>query len=109
MIRLLDDKHFVVKSPTFEPFSIFVAECMISGVIPIVNQNVGIKDFIKHNFNGFIYDSLSLTDLSRLIEEIFEGKYDLDIISTNAKKIFETLNWNKVTRQYYQSFKGIMK
>jgi glycosyltransferase involved in cell wall biosynthesis len=109
LINFLVDKHFVIKSGVFDTFSIFIAECMTCGLIPIINQNVGIKDFIQHNFNGFIYDGLSSTDLPKLMEEIFEGKYDLETISAHAKKIYETLSWNLIAKRYYESFESLMK
>ena len=108
MIYFLSDKHFVIKSFIFDTFSIFVAECMCLGLIPIINENIGIKDYIKNNVNGFIYDSSYTNDLSKYLDEIYKSNYDLNLISTNAKGIYEVLNWGRVTKQYIKAYEGLL-
>jgi len=108
LINLYRDKHFVIKSPAFEPFSIFVAECMSVGLIPILNENVGISDFIEHEVNGFIYLCKSQNSLTELFNNILSNKYDLDLISTNAKKIHEQLNWKSVTSKYISEYEVVV-
>jgi glycosyltransferase involved in cell wall biosynthesis len=108
LIYFLRDKHFIIKSPAFEPFSIIVAECMLLGVIPIVNDNVGMRDFIEHEVNGFIYDSSSSNELVKLLNVIYEDKYDLNLISANAKKIYDVLNWENITEQYIATYQSIL-
>jgi glycosyltransferase involved in cell wall biosynthesis len=108
LIDFLRDKHFVIKSPAFEPFSIIIAECMSLGLIPIVNENVGIKSFIEHKRNGFIYDRSSSNDLAELLDDIYDYKYDLNMISGNAKKIYEQLNWLNIAKQYMTAYKSVL-
>lgn len=107
LIKFLKDKHFIIKSLPFDTFAIMVAECMLLGLIPIVNENIGIKDFIQHKENGFIYNSSSADELVNLINDIFGGKYDLNLISDNAKKIYEQLTWSKITEQYISAYESI--
>lgn len=108
LINFLSDKHFVLKSSAFDTFSIFVAECMLVGLIPIVNKNIGITEFIFHEHNGFIYDITSTESLSKLMNNISEGKYDLNQISMNAKNIFEKLNWGKISNQYIAAYNSVL-
>ena len=108
LINFYRDKHFVIKSPAFEPFSIFVAECMSVGLIPILNENVGISDLIKHEVNGFIYKKKSKNSLTELFNNILSNKYDLDLISTNAKKIHEQLNWKNITSKYISEYEVVL-
>ena len=109
LVKFLSDKHFVIKSGVFDTFSIFIAECMTMGIIPIINENVGIKDYIENKVNGFVYNKSSSTDLPKLLEEIFEMKYDLEVISAKAKKISEELNWEIIAKKYYTSFQSLIK
>ena len=109
LIKFLSDKHFVIKPRVFDTFSIFVAECMTLGIIPIINENVGIKDFIENKVNGFVYNNSFTTDLPKLLDGIFKGDYDLEAISVNAKKIAEELNWEKIAKRYYKSFSELIK
>ncbi len=108
LIDFCRNKQFIIKSNTFDSFSILVLECMALGVIPIITENVGIKDYIENGYNGFIYDFNKLNDLSELFQEIISGKYDLEKISTNAKKIYQKLNWPNVAEKYVSAFKSII-
>ena len=102
------DKHFIVKSIVFDTFSIFVAECMLAGVIPIINEKTGIKNFIRHKMNGFIYSSESPNELKELLNEIFESRYNLNQISANAKDINEQLSWKKISRKYLSTYESVL-
>lgn len=102
------DKHFIIKSIVFDAFSIFVAECMLAGVIPIINEKTGIKSFIRHKVNGFIYASESPNELRELLNEIFDGRYNLNQISEKAKNINEQLSWKKISRKYLSTYESVL-
>ena len=106
LINFLPDKHFVIKSTAFDAFSIFTAECMTLGLIPIINNKTGIKDHINNESNGFIYSSEG--DLKRLLKDIYDNKFDLSLISCNAKKIYEKLNWVKVAKEYIEAYQNLL-
>ena len=108
LIDFLSDKHFVIKSKAIDTFSIFIAECMCLGLIPIINENVGIRDFIKENENGFIYDSRSPSNLSNLLNEIYNDKYNLNLISAGARRIYDILNWERITEQYIAIYNSVV-
>ena len=108
LINFLSDKHFVIKSNYFDSFSIFIAECMCLGVIPIINNNIGICELIEDKSNGFIYSGYSAEELKDLFNEISEEKYNLDIMSSNAKKVFEKINWQRVTEHYIDAYKSAL-
>jgi glycosyltransferase involved in cell wall biosynthesis len=108
LINFVSDKHFNIKSCAYDTFPIIVAECMTLGLIPIISENIGIKDVIKNGVNGFVYNSSSSNELSELMNEIYCGNYDLNAVSNNAKKVYELLNWNKVTQQYLAAYKTVL-
>ncbi len=106
LLDFLSDKHFFIKSCAVDSFSIFAAECMCLGIIPIVSENIGIKDLIENGINGFVYESSDSNNFTKLLNDIYVKKYDLKIISENAKKIYEQLNWDKVSEQYLSIYKS---
>lgn len=108
LINFLKDKHFIIKSTTFDSFSILVAECMALGLIPIISENIGIKDVIEHGRNGFIYNSSKENDLSELLNQISNKKFNLALISENAKKTAIGLSWEKITEQYISAYKSVL-
>lgn len=108
LINFVSDKHFIIKSSAADSFSILIAECMALGVIPIISENIGIKDVIIHGENGFIYNSSSSIDLATLMNEIYQSKYDLNQISANARKTSGKLTWEKITEEYISVYKSIL-
>lgn len=108
LINFISDKHFVVKSSVIDSFSILIGECMALGLIPIISKNIGIKDVIKHGENGFVYNMSSSNELSELINEIYYGKYDLNLISANAKETSKELSWVKISEEYISAYKSIL-
>lgn len=108
LINFVSDKHFIIKSSVFDSFSILIAECMTLGLIPIISENIGIKDIIEHGVNGFVYNSSSSNELSELMNEIYQGKYDLNLISANAKETSKALSWEKITEKYFSAYKSIL-
>jgi len=104
----LKEKHFVIKSVIFDSFSVFVLECMSLGLIPLISENVGIKDLIEHKVNGFVYDSKSNDELAELINEIAEGKYNLSTISANANETSRKLDWQIITGEYISAYSSIL-
>lgn len=108
LIKFISDKHFVVKSSVIDSFSILIAESMALGLIPIISENVGIMDVINHGENGFVYNMSSSNELSELIKEIYHGKYDLNLISANAKETSKELSWEKITEDYISAYKSVL-
>jgi len=106
LIEFLRDKHVLIKADAFDSFSITTAECMTLGLIPIITNKTGIKDFIEHGVNGFIYDKSAPFDfgLVKILSDISNGKYDLNLISCNAKKIYGELNWINISSQYIKAY-----
>lgn len=108
LIKFIEDKHIILKSNSFDSFSMMVAESMAAGLIAIVSDNVGIAQYIKNGENGFVYDKNNSLELSRILKNIIEGKYQLAKISTNAREIIEQLNWDKIADKYLETYKSVI-
>lgn len=103
--KFLEDKHIVIKPSYYEPFSIFTAECMAMGLIPIISSKVGIKKYIENRVNGFVYENTA--EIKQILNYLDNDKNDFKKISLNAKKIYYELNWEKVTERYYNIYKKL--
>jgi hypothetical protein len=66
------------------------------------------KDFIKHDVSRFIYSENSQNELSDLLNKIYNGSYELFKISANARKIYEQLNWPRISDQYLAGYKSVV-
>ncbi|MCX8011460.1 MAG: glycosyltransferase [Ignavibacteria bacterium] len=104
LIEFLKDKHFCIKSNVFDSFSIFAAECMASGLILVISDNVGLSHFIKNGENGFIYNKNNSTEAIHILSDIVKGKYNLNQISKNASEIVKILNWKLISEQYLEEY-----
>jgi glycosyltransferase involved in cell wall biosynthesis len=108
LINFLNSKSFVIKSTTFDSFPSIILECMALGLIPIISDKIGTKDYINNEVNGFIYNSSSTEDLKNLLIKIHDNRFNLNNISSNAKKICEKLSWQNVSREYISAFKSVL-
>ncbi len=108
LINFCRNKQFIIKSNTFDSFPILVLECMSLGLIPIITNKIGVKDYIKNGVNGFIYNPYSQYSISAVFEDIIELKYDLKVISDNARKTAIALNWTEITKKYLAAYTTVL-
>lgn len=102
-----NDKHFIIKSPAFDSFAIFVLETMNYLVIPIINKNTGMSEILVNNENGFIYDSQR--DLMTLFQSICDNSFDLKSMAIKAKIIANEYSWIKTTKTYIEEYENLIK
>ena len=105
LLKFLMNKHIIIKSTTFDSFSIFTAECMSSGLIPIISDNVGIEPYIENGKNGFVYKHRDPKEMLKILSKILNKEYNLNKISNNAKQIYFQLSWAKIVKQYLDFYK----
>jgi glycosyltransferase involved in cell wall biosynthesis len=106
LISFLKDKHILIKSTSYDSFSIFTLECMSAGLVAVVSDNIGISSFIHTNINGFVYRHNRPEVMKEILENIVNGKFNLESISKEAKKIYYELNWQKISELYVNFYKS---
>lgn len=100
LIKFWEDKHFFIKSRLFDSFPIMLLEAMATGVIPIISDNVGVSEYIKNGENGFLYSKDEEFGLVKVLNDIYDGKYNLEKISLESSKIKDKLRWELVLDKY---------
>lgn len=105
--QFLQDKHLIIKSITVDSFSIVVAECMSMGIVPIISENVGIKRYIIHNENGFIYTNKY--ELTQILNELLDAPERIEKLSMKAIDIYKELKWDKVIERYQRKYLELLK
>ncbi len=87
----------LVSSP--EGFGISYLEAMYNKCITIGTLGEGIDGFIKNQENGFLIN-INEAQLVDLIKNIFEEKYNLDLIRKNAFASVRDLTWKRNALEY---------
>ncbi len=108
LINFLVDKHVLIKSSSFDSFSIFSVECMAAGLIVVLSNNVGSSAFIKHGENGFVYDYKEPGRVKDILSDIYFHKYNLKAISVRAQKIINELGWETISKKYINCYKELL-
>jgi len=109
LYEFLTEIHIIVKSNVVDEFSLFVGECMTMGLIPIISDKVGISEYLVNGVNGFVYNNENIEDVKTILENIYNGQYDIQTISQNAQSIVDELNWNKVAQKYLEVYKLVIE
>lgn len=107
--EFLIDKHFVIKGPSFDSFSIFCIECMSQGLIPIIHKNVGVSEVIVNYESGFIYNPEDKSSLMDIFDFIKNNQNRLVKISSNAKILAKQFSWKKVVKNYSEVYEKCLK
>lgn len=67
--------NFLILPSLSEPWGLVVEEALYNGMPIIVSKNCGSVDLIKNEFNGYIFDPDSTTDLEKIIKGINDNIY----------------------------------
>lgn len=106
--EFLSKMHIVIKSNVIDSFSIFVGECMSLGLIPVLSEKIGISEYIENEVNGFVYKNENIEEVKMILENIYNGQYDIQKISQNAQNIVDELNWGNVSKKYIEVYKSVL-
>lgn len=104
LIQFLSNKNLVMLLSEYESFSIFGAECMSAGVIPVINKNVGLSEHIENEISGFIVDVSEPDKITSLINQIYNSEFGLNRISADSSEINCKLSWDKIAEKYLKVY-----
>jgi len=102
--HLLKNKDVIVCLSEYDTFSLFTAEAMCCGLIPIVSENTGVKDYISNGENGFIINNFNKNELKKILTQIGNDKIYRQKLSTNAMTVYNELNWDKISEKYLKLY-----
>jgi len=82
----------IIPSICYENCPLVLAECLKGGVPVIVNDLGALSEYIKDEYNGYVYNFNNLNTLREKILKLYSMKsYELDIMRKNCKVSFEVL------------------
>ena len=105
-VQDLMNKSYIFLLPSVnEGFGIVYAEAMKAKCITIGTKNEGIDGFIKEGINGFLVNP-NVDEIVKLINDIYNNKYNLDAIRKNANDDANKLTWENNTKKYIEIMKN---
>ena len=103
------NKDVFLSLGNYDTFSISTAEAMATGLIPVISKQTGLSRYIENGYNGYVLsenDPAALCNtLEMLSNMVPEKKYE---ISANARKIYDSLSWDKVYQMYAELYREVM-
>lgn len=99
--KLMSESYIFVLPSINEGFGIVYTEAMKAKCITIGTKNEGIDGFIKNGVNGFLVNP-NVDEIAKLIDEIYNDKYNLDTIRSNAFNDVAALTWENNAKKYIE-------
>jgi glycosyltransferase involved in cell wall biosynthesis len=107
LVKFLSDKSIFISSSFYDTFSIAAAECMVSGLVPVVTDHTGISKLISDGTNGFIIKHNDGINLAGKINLLLENETLQNEMAEKAKHIYELLNWKNVYFSYQKIYNNL--
>jgi UDP-glucose:(heptosyl)LPS alpha-1,3-glucosyltransferase len=109
LVRIYLAGDLYVMLSKFDTFGMVVLEAMAAGLPVIISSNVGAKDIVQEDKNGFVVSNTSDTDyiaakISLLLDENIRRK-----MSTTARQTAAQNTWDDVTKKYAAIYKILLK
>lgn len=101
----LSDKHIFISPSLYEPFSLSAIEAMASGLVIIASSETGMSRYITSGVNGFVYDVHDTHRITELILQLHNDRDLLSRMSSESRRIYNTLSWDKVYELYKEQYK----
>lgn len=102
--EILSKSEIFVLPSSPEGFGIAYVEAMNNGCITIGTKGEGIDGFIENGENGFLVN-VDSQEISNLIIDIFDGKYDIKKIIKQANEDSSKLTWEENAKKYIELIK----
>lgn len=84
-----------------EAFGLVAVEAIARKIPVIINTRCGVKDFIIHNENGFIYDyKRPILNLIKIMKYVLINRDKLPLITENALKILDKLTFDAFKNKF---------
>lgn len=81
-----------------ESFGLVVLEAMASGLPVILSDNVGAKDCIKEDLNGFTFPAGNDSQLAKLIQKLIDNPSYVKKMSLNSREISKLYDWKIIVK-----------
>ncbi len=93
--KLYAESKLLLFTSKHEPFGMVPIEAMASGT-PVIGPNSGgLRETIKHNYNGILLDELTADHMAKAIDDLLDAPDKYDYLRKNARISAEKFSWEK--------------
>lgn len=94
--RIYEGMNLFVQASYFEGQSLALIQAMANGLCPIVSDNSGQVDLVKHMHNGLVFKTGDMMSLVEQLVFCFENPDIIKKLSINAQQSVSSRTWNEV-------------
>ncbi|WP_456416354.1 glycosyltransferase family 4 protein [Methanocaldococcus sp.] len=104
--KLYKSSDIVVIPSLYEPFGIVALEAMASGTPVVVSSVGGLKEIIKHEYNGVWVYPKNPDSIAWGVDRVLSDPNFRDYIVKNAKKdVYEKYSWDNIAKETVNVYK----
>ncbi len=100
--QLISECDLYVQPSLIEPFGIAALEAMSCGKPIIASAVGGLKDTIRHNYNGIIVVPRDIDGLYKTIITIMDKEYLQKSFTENSRKRALEYDWKLIAKKYME-------
>ena len=105
--EILKQVDIFVDTSISEGFGLMPLEAMAFGVVPVISDSFGIRDFAKQNENAIIIDKVNdVYAYINAIKQLLENPNQLETMQQKAYETVEKFDFDKVVEKYIQTFQN---
>lgn len=83
-------------------------EALASGT-PVIGSNTsGVRDYIKHEYNGFLFEPDNAVDLCKTLNQAIDDENNIENVARNGRKVAEEHSYNKFQQRADQLFRSFI-
>lgn len=101
--------HAFVLPSLNEGMSNVILEAIASGLPIVTTDTGGSKELVRDGVNGFIVKMKDSGDIAEKLERLITNPELCSSMSKESRKIAEGLSWEKVAKQYVDTYSGIVE
>lgn len=94
MYSLYSDADIFLLPSLVEGFGLVYSEALSASLPIVYTRNTGPFDFCTDTVNGFEVKISDMESLQNLLKDLANGRYDLNKMKINSKKLSDSLNWS---------------
>jgi glycosyltransferase involved in cell wall biosynthesis len=108
MPDILNNHDILIVPSHYESFGNIIIEGMACGITIIASKTGGIKNIIKHNYNGLFVDPKNHKQLTNRIVSLFESPSQMEVLSNNALSCSNRYDWKNIISETLELFNRLL-